>query len=603
MSEETTDNNDLTEHCSIPSFSSENERLYHYQNNQNQYHFHHHQQQHQEHRRQHSRNRSLDSFTLESPTYHHNEEQEEPIFFYQDYLKSNSHSGSSKTCGEEEEEEALCNFEETMNSSSSSACGPPIHHCHCQHHHQHHQHRCSNASSDPDDIIPPAISSCSSSYSQSSCLSASCTNNSCKRTSSGRSDDSGVYSSSGRRHTTESNTTTNEVLTPTDDVVHEEQQEECYKNPVQEEFSTAGCSGKSNPIPPPGSINCCPKFTHTYSADSNNSNEIILGYCEGDDDIDDDYDDPANVTLVSSLNSNNFDDLDVVDGSTVQKTDVTNEEAEGESCTNEAIVEIPTVEPELPEILKTPTPTPIPQQQQQQPSTSSTSILTIPGRILSEGSVFSRMRGGRQTQSSQAVPIPATAVTGAGDTNSTSPITITSSSTTATSNSVGTMMRSRLKLNLKGTKNKFRLMSSTPSPSLTETTQTTTTAASAAPTTPGCHTGVGIFTTVTRAVTTNSISSGANSPPILKVEENDIVTPVDVTSGPPKRINNTKTVGKQHQLQPKSWLLRFFESQVFNMSYAIGYLFSSKEPGVQQYIGKVYFVHKIPGKEFSNKIN
>lgn len=37
--------------------------------------------------------------------------------------------------------------------------------------------------------------------------------------------------------------------------------------------------------------------------------------------------------------------------------------------------------------------------------------------------------------------------------------------------------------------------------------------------------------------------------------------------------------------KPKSWLLRFFESQVFNMSYAIGYLFTSKEPGVQQYIG------------------
>lgn len=43
--------------------------------------------------------------------------------------------------------------------------------------------------------------------------------------------------------------------------------------------------------------------------------------------------------------------------------------------------------------------------------------------------------------------------------------------------------------------------------------------------------------------------------------------------------------------KPKSWLLRFFESQVFNMSYAIAYLFTSKEPGVQQYIGKYTLVH------------
>ena len=47
-----------------------------------------------------------------------------------------------------------------------------------------------------------------------------------------------------------------------------------------------------------------------------------------------------------------------------------------------------------------------------------------------------------------------------------------------------------------------------------------------------------------------------------------------------------KTEKKNGTVETKSWLLRFFESQVFNMSYAIGYLFTSKDPGVQQYIGK-----------------
>lgn len=36
----------------------------------------------------------------------------------------------------------------------------------------------------------------------------------------------------------------------------------------------------------------------------------------------------------------------------------------------------------------------------------------------------------------------------------------------------------------------------------------------------------------------------------------------------------------------KSWLLRLFESKMFDMSIAVNYLFNSKEPGVQMYIGK-----------------
>lgn len=36
----------------------------------------------------------------------------------------------------------------------------------------------------------------------------------------------------------------------------------------------------------------------------------------------------------------------------------------------------------------------------------------------------------------------------------------------------------------------------------------------------------------------------------------------------------------------QSWLLRLFESKLFDMSIAIQYLFNSKESGVQTYIGK-----------------
>lgn len=35
----------------------------------------------------------------------------------------------------------------------------------------------------------------------------------------------------------------------------------------------------------------------------------------------------------------------------------------------------------------------------------------------------------------------------------------------------------------------------------------------------------------------------------------------------------------------KGFLLRLFESKLFDMSMAITYLFNSKEPGVQSYIG------------------
>lgn len=46
----------------------------------------------------------------------------------------------------------------------------------------------------------------------------------------------------------------------------------------------------------------------------------------------------------------------------------------------------------------------------------------------------------------------------------------------------------------------------------------------------------------------------------------------------------------KHKTPPtprQSWLLRLFESKLFDMSIAISYLFNSKEPGVQTYIGEL----------------
>ncbi|XP_063984723.1 phosphatidylinositol 4-kinase beta isoform X1 [Diachasmimorpha longicaudata] len=60
----------------------------------------------------------------------------------------------------------------------------------------------------------------------------------------------------------------------------------------------------------------------------------------------------------------------------------------------------------------------------------------------------------------------------------------------------------------------------------------------------------------------------------------------------PEEVENDKPVRKQETAQPKATegcLLRLFESQIFDMSMAISYLFNSKEPGVQSYLGNKLF--------------
>lgn len=48
--------------------------------------------------------------------------------------------------------------------------------------------------------------------------------------------------------------------------------------------------------------------------------------------------------------------------------------------------------------------------------------------------------------------------------------------------------------------------------------------------------------------------------------------------------------GKSRPPPRQSWLLRLFESKMFDMTIAITYLYNSKEPGVQTYIGKWTFL-------------
>lgn len=71
------------------------------------------------------------------------------------------------------------------------------------------------------------------------------------------------------------------------------------------------------------------------------------------------------------------------------------------------------------------------------------------------------------------------------------------------------------------------------------------------------------------------ISSHSLSPP-----RNNIKGKPPLPNGKSK---HRPSAGKQ-----SSWLLRLFESKMFDMSIAISYLFNSKEPGVQTYLGEYH---------------
>lgn len=56
-----------------------------------------------------------------------------------------------------------------------------------------------------------------------------------------------------------------------------------------------------------------------------------------------------------------------------------------------------------------------------------------------------------------------------------------------------------------------------------------------------------------------------------------------------KSLRGNSPRGKNKSKGCQSWLLRLFESKMFDMSIAVSYLFNSKEPGVQSYLGKIYW--------------
>jgi hypothetical protein len=70
-----------------------------------------------------------------------------------------------------------------------------------------------------------------------------------------------------------------------------------------------------------------------------------------------------------------------------------------------------------------------------------------------------------------------------------------------------------------------------------------------------------------------------------------IVGPKDRTDGPSSDSAAEKRAQREQNATTakQSWLLRLFESKLFDMSIAITYLFNSKEPGVLTYLGNKLF--------------
>lgn len=70
----------------------------------------------------------------------------------------------------------------------------------------------------------------------------------------------------------------------------------------------------------------------------------------------------------------------------------------------------------------------------------------------------------------------------------------------------------------------------------------------------------------------------------LKIREEE-----DDPDGPAPGSVKSARRRQRHNPSKQSWLLRLFESKLFDVSMAISYLHNSKEPGVQAYIGNRLF--------------
>ena len=91
-------------------------------------------------------------------------------------------------------------------------------------------------------------------------------------------------------------------------------------------------------------------------------------------------------------------------------------------------------------------------------------------------------------------------------------------------------------------------------------------------------------------------------PAVSVTTPNGTLSPVCATQGVPRPSEEDsghespteKEAGSsQTEVYPvpaESWLMRLFQSKLFDMSIAIHYLFNSKEPGVQSYLGNKLFV-------------
>lgn len=73
-----------------------------------------------------------------------------------------------------------------------------------------------------------------------------------------------------------------------------------------------------------------------------------------------------------------------------------------------------------------------------------------------------------------------------------------------------------------------------------------------------------------------------------EVPEQNLQASCDLSKSPQRSIQQGRP-GTGARVQQESWLLRLFQSKLFDVSMAISYLYKSKEPGVQAYIGNRLF--------------
>lgn len=100
----------------------------------------------------------------------------------------------------------------------------------------------------------------------------------------------------------------------------------------------------------------------------------------------------------------------------------------------------------------------------------------------------------------------------------------------------------------------------------------------------------------------NSLTLKIDTLSIENTDQNDNIQSVEKITLPQSAISSKPPSGSKRSrsaVQGKqSWLLRLFESKLFDMSIAISYLFNSKEPGVQTYLGNRMFSFKDEDVDF-----